>query len=60
MVAAFHKAYVVLVLAIVLLVGLAGAMRVEMTAPQHHGTSIHRVAGGPNIPCPPPPFTCVG
>jgi hypothetical protein len=61
MAAAFHKAYVAFVLAIVLLTGLVGwTMKVQMAPPLHHSTSIHAVADGPSIPCPPPPFNCGG
>lgn len=61
MVTFFHKTYVALVLAIVLLAGLFGwTMKVQTTPPLHHSASIHTVAGGPNVPCPPPPFTCWG
>lgn len=61
MITAFHKAYVAVVLAFVLLMGLFGwTMKVYMAPPLHHSASIHTVAGGPSVPCPPPPFTCFG
>jgi hypothetical protein len=61
MVTFFHKTYVALVLAIVLLTGLVGwTMKVQMAPPLHNSASIHAVADGPNIPCPPPPFNCTG
>lgn len=58
---AVRRAFLILVVALALLVGLLGwAMHAATTAPVHAAGvySTHQIADGPNYYCPPPPYDC--
>lgn len=61
MVATVKKGVAAIVLAMVLLAGMASfSLHVNAAMPQHHSSisTMQLAAGGPNFVCPAPPFLC--